>query len=64
MVRVDASQSKLSSFMQQQPSQNYHDVMRKEFEYYSSLIIEDDTINTEQDILEENEKKKQRVNSC
>ena len=63
MVRVDASQSKLSSFMQQQPSQNYHDVMRKEFEYYSSLIIEDDTINTEQDILEENEKKKQRVNS-
>ncbi|KGR08025.1 DNA mismatch repair protein MutL [Candida albicans P57072] len=56
MVRVDASQSKLSSFMQQQPSQNYHDVMRKEFEYYSSSIIEDDTINTEQDILEENEK--------
>ena len=57
MVRVDASQSKLSSFMQQQPSQNYHDVMRKEFEYYSSLIIEDDTINTEQDILEETKRR-------
>lgn len=52
MVRVDASQSKLSSFMQLQPSLNYHDVMKKEFEYYSSLIVEDDTINTEQDIPE------------
>ncbi|CAX41971.1 DNA mismatch repair protein, putative [Candida dubliniensis CD36] len=52
MVRVDASQSKLSSFMQSQPSSNYHDVMKKEFEYYSSSIVEDDTINTEQDIPE------------
>ncbi|RCK59052.1 DNA mismatch repair protein MLH1 [Candida viswanathii] len=41
MVRVDASQPKISSFMALQEAGSYHEHMKKEFEHMTSLTIDE-----------------------
>ncbi|KAL6452032.1 MLH1 DNA mismatch repair protein MLH1 [Candida maltosa Xu316] len=40
LVRVDASQSRIGSFMPSQNPESYHESMKKEFEYISSSMLE------------------------